>query len=217
MWTRATRTVCPAPSGWGDRPEASTLAGLTIGVPIQATEVELEPAVRAGLDRAIDAFGEAGAKIHSVDLAGWDPHGARRAGLLISEAEGAVEMADLIDRPGAVSPELGGMLRYGRDMPSGKLVRAWATVRAAGAACLRALAGVDALLMPTASQRAFAFGDPVPENQADLTALANFAGCPAVAIPVGGDGLPASVQLLGPPWSEARLTRWAEALAPRLS
>ena len=44
------------------------------------------------------------------------------------------------------------------------------------------LAQCDVLAMPAAPQRAFAFGTPVPANQADLTAYANMAGNPALSL-----------------------------------
>ena len=70
------------------------------------------------------------------------------------------------------------------------------------------------LLMPTAPQAAFPHGGRAPASQADFTGLANIAGLPAIALPSGwtADGLPVSVQLVGPAGSERRLI----ALARRL-
>ena len=82
-----------------------------------------------------------------------------------------------------------------------------------GMGALRALDDCDLLLMPTAPQRAFAFGTPVPPDQADFTALANIAGLPAIAIPWPSDGLPASVQLVGRAYAEAQIVGIAEALS----
>lgn len=207
----------PAPKGWSARPDLS-LRGVRLGVPRQIESVETEPEVREGLARAAAAAEDAGAEVREIDLPGWDPARARRGGLLLTEAEGAVECADLLAAEGAVSDHFRGLLEYGARAPSARIVEALARIRAAAAACARGLAEADALLLPTAPQRAFRFGDPVPANQSEFTALANFAGAPAVALPVPlpGEALPASVQLLGPAWSEARLTAWAEALEARL-
>ena len=70
------------------------------------------------------------------------------------------------------------------------------------------------LLMPTAPQAAFAHGTRAPVNQADFTGLANIAGLPAIALPSGwsDDGLPVSVQLVGPAGSERRLISLARQL-----
>src|SRR5262249_33481580 len=47
-----------------------------------------------------------------------------------------------------------------------------------------------------------------------LVGFANFAGLPTLVVPAGraDDGLPAGVQIAGPPWSELRLLEIAHAL-----
>lgn len=207
-----------APDAWEVRPKLR-LNGLVLGVPRQLDDVDLEPEVQAAFNRACDAVRALGATVTQIDLAGWEPRDASKAGLLIIEAEGAVELAHLLEVEGALSQNLRGLLTYGRDMPSAKLVWAYRQMQAVGDAMARAPGDVDAVFLPTTPQRAFPHGTRPPTNQADLTALANFSGCPAVAlpVPVPGEDLPASVQLVGPRWSEARLTVLAEALAPALS
>lgn len=207
-----------APSGWADRPDIG-VTGATLGVPRQLAQVPLEEAVQKAFDRSLCAARAQGARIVEIDLPGWTPAKARRAGLMLIEAEGAVALSDLMETEGALSPGLHAMLAYGRDARSTKVVAAWQEVRAVSDAVTRAFSAVDGLILPTTSHRAFAHGVPAPVDQADLTTPANFAGCPAVAlpVPVPGDDLPASVQILGARWSEARLTAWAEALAPALT
>jgi aspartyl-tRNA(Asn)/glutamyl-tRNA(Gln) amidotransferase subunit A len=75
-----------------------------------------------------------------------------------------------------------------------------------------ALAGVDALLTPTAPTVAWRLGerlaDPLAMYLGDVTTcLANLAGSPAVSVPAGSAeyGLPCGAQLLGRPFDEARL------------
>lgn len=204
----------PAPPSWQSRPDRADLHGLCFGVPAQLAGVDCEAPILSGLRKAREALGELGANVVDLDVSGWQPQAARRAGLCLVEAEAAVELAEFLDRPDAMTVGLRALLSYGRDLPAGKLVAALTMIRATRAAGLRALAEVDAILLPVAPQRAFAHSAPVPGNQADLTALANVAGCPSVAIPVAGDGLPAAVQIIGRPWSEATLTRWAEMLLP---
>jgi aspartyl-tRNA(Asn)/glutamyl-tRNA(Gln) amidotransferase subunit A len=79
---------------------------------------------------------------------------------------------------------------------------------------IEALGADGVLLMPTAPQAAFAHGTRAPVNQADFTGLANIAGLPAIALPSGWshDGLPVSVQLVGPAGSEKRLIKLAKTL-----
>ncbi|MEM9198936.1 MAG: amidase [Pseudomonadota bacterium] len=194
---------------------AQPLAGVRFGLP--HLPGGFDPA-DAGLARWCSAARSLGATIVEADLTGWDPGPSRRAGLLLAEAEGAVALADLLAQPGALSPGFAAALRYGRDAPSAKLVAALAQIRAAAAAAQRGLKGRDALVLPTAPQGAFPHGDPVPSNQADLTALANFAGLPALSIPVPDPdgGLPGAVQLIGPAFSDRKLIGWAAALQDAL-
>ena len=78
-------------------------------------------------------------------------------------------------------------------------------------------AGVDVIIAPTSPTTAFTIGersdDPLAMYLADvLTIPANLAGIPSVAIPCGfAEGLPVSVQIMGPAFAEGRILRVAEA------
>jgi aspartyl-tRNA(Asn)/glutamyl-tRNA(Gln) amidotransferase subunit A len=204
----------PAPRGWRAVPEgAATLHGLRIGLPRPIQAAPMEDAIRAGWDQAAARLRDLGALVEPADVPGWDPGAARRAGLLLIEAEAAALHADLLASPTGTTQAFRAALAYGRDAGTVRLARALfrlAEVRAGG---LRALDACDALLLPTAPQRAFAHGTPTPEDQADFTALANIAGLPAITIPWPAAGLPASVQLVGHAWDEARLVGIAEAIS----
>jgi aspartyl-tRNA(Asn)/glutamyl-tRNA(Gln) amidotransferase subunit A len=66
--------------------------------------------------------------------------------------------------------------------------------------------------LPTAPQTAFDLRNPAPANQADLTAMANMAGLPAITLalrcPPGQ--MPAGLQIVGRRGDDARLLAWAE-------
>lgn len=207
-----------APKDWAVRDECSDLKGLRFGVPAQLDQIDCEPQIRVGFQRATAVLSDLGADIVTCNLKGWMPEEARRAGLLIIEAEGAVELADLMQQDGALSQGLVRLLSYGRAAPSHRLIAAAKEVRRTGAAVIRAFDHVDGLIMPTTPQRAFPHGQPAPANQAILTAPANFAGCPALTLPVAlpDQILPAALQIVGPKWSEARLTQWGEIIAGML-
>ena len=100
------------------------------------------------------------------------------------------------------------MLEYGRDLPQDRIDAAYAHIKE-----LRETDVPDFILMPTAPQTAFKFGDPVPSNQADFTAYANLAERPAIAFPLGKDrrDLPASAQIVGPRGREADLVATVRA------
>jgi aspartyl-tRNA(Asn)/glutamyl-tRNA(Gln) amidotransferase subunit A len=204
------------PSEWHRSP-ASVVAveSCTIGVPDYAALADCEPAVLKGFSAFLDRLGPAGVTLQPIDIAGWDPGKARRAGLLLSEAEGGALIGADLDRGGdGFSDGFRTLIDYGRSVRGERLASAYREIEALRLATQAALRHVDAILLPTAPQRAFAHGTPAPVNQADFTAIANIAGCPAVAfpLPAGDGGMPISAQVVGPRWSEHRLLAIAEYL-----
>lgn len=88
-----------------------------------------------------------------------------------------------------------------------------------GADFARAFAACDAVALPTAPTAAFRLGertgDPLRMYLSDVfTTAANLAGLPAVTVPTGidGDGLPLSLQLIGPALREETLLTLAAAV-----
>ncbi|MDP9375925.1 MAG: Asp-tRNA(Asn)/Glu-tRNA(Gln) amidotransferase subunit GatA [Chloroflexota bacterium] len=81
----------------------------------------------------------------------------------------------------------------------------------------RAFAAVDVIAAPTSATTAFRIGertaDPYAMYSTDvLTIPANLAGIPSVAVPCGfADGLPVSLQIMGPAFAEDRILRAADA------
>ncbi len=85
---------------------------------------------------------------------------------------------------------------------------------------LRVFATVDALLTPTTPTTAFPLGqisDPVEMYQQDVfTVPASLAGIPALALPCGFKaGLPVSIQLMGPHFSDLQLLEVGSAYQTR--
>jgi amidase len=163
--------------------------------------VDVDPAVDAAVDRALAAAGLAAGDVAGPDLAAID----RVAGVIIDgEAYRANEY---------LLPHLDRLSRHSRDgMASG------ATITDADLAAAReALGPIRAwfaerfedypfLAMPTLVGAPPLIGGPrIPLTV--LTMPVNLAGLPALALPVpdGPAGLPASLQLIGPPGSEERL------------
>ena len=194
--------------------DRADLAGVTLGIVASLDRVGMDSDVRSAFARSIEILEGLGASIRRIDLPGYDPAAARRAGLLVCEAEGAVvhERA-MTESPGAFSDGFRRMLEYGRDAASARLVKAERMTETAGWELRGALRVVDLIVSPTAPQSAFPFDGPVPVSQADLTAIANFGGCPAVSVPCGltRRGLPIGLQLIGPPFGERALLAAARA------
>jgi aspartyl-tRNA(Asn)/glutamyl-tRNA(Gln) amidotransferase subunit A len=205
-----------APEGWsGQVVDGNSLKGVVIGYPDAAALTECEDAVLAAFELTLKRGQAAGATLRKVVVEGWNPGQARRHGLLVSEAEaGSLLAGDLERNPQGFSEGFRKLLDYGRSASAERLARAYWELDRVKLAFFQCMEGLDALLMPTAPQRAFPHGAAVPANQADFTALANFAGVPAVAFPVpASDGrAPASVQLVGMPFSEGKLLRIAKLL-----
>ena len=93
--------------------------------------------------------------------------------------------------------------------------RSW--LQAPGAGLNRQLDELDVVISPSAPQTAFPATEPAPPNQADLTAIANFAGCPAISLPLSSsDALPAGLQLMARPGADGPLLDLAQRIETTL-
>lgn len=187
-------------------PEETDLGGLVFGWPAEVDSCEIEPAVQGVIDAALDLLRAGGVTIRQVKLGLGELSLLRRAALLVIEAEGAVALERLWDsHPEAFSETLAGMLAFGRDAPASKYVKAFRRIEDAGERINAALEEVDALVLPTVPQTAFSADARVPVNQADLTSIANYAGTPAISLPLPTEGAPVGLQLVGGFYDDAKL------------
>jgi len=206
----------PAPAGWHAVPPAQlNPSAPRLGLPQPVLDALMEDAIRVAWGGAIAHARDLGWQVGPISVVGWEPSAARRAGLLLIEAEAAALHAELIDDPQAATPDFRSALAFGRDAGTTRLMRAMFRIAEVRGAVLRALDTCDVLLLPTAPQRAFLHGTKVPPDQADFCAPANMAGLPAIAFPwpAADGGLPCSIQLIGRPYAEAQLVALAEALS----
>jgi aspartyl-tRNA(Asn)/glutamyl-tRNA(Gln) amidotransferase subunit A len=145
---------------------------------------------------------------------------ARRAGLIICEAELANSLSEILKSGGeGVSTFLRDMIAFGAAKSAPQIAAAHALIDDAELILRAQLDGVDAIFWPTAPQTAFEFSAPVPANQADFTCLANFIGAPAISIPapVANGALPVGLQLMSPNGSDENLLALAEKIEALLS
>jgi aspartyl-tRNA(Asn)/glutamyl-tRNA(Gln) amidotransferase subunit A len=191
------------------------LAGARIGRLRFADHVSVEPEVALRFDEMYARLVAAGASLADVAAPAEWFGGARKAGLLLCEAEGAVALADLRGHPGAMSEGLARLLDYGAQQSAAKLAAAQRALLDVREQVGGAFARLDALILPTAPHVAFPHSQAAPATQADLTAFANAAGCPAVTMPMGPgrDGLPTSLQIVTAPGRD----EWAIALAGEIA
>ena len=188
--------------------------GLTIGhARGWAQDPEAVPGLLDRLDDAAAALSRLGPRIAVVELPDYAPF--EEAGSVILRAEAWEVHREGLARRGA---------RYGRAASRGLLSGAVLTpaeVSAARAEAARltarlgaAMAGVDALLLPTTLGPAPPLADfrEGPRWTPMRTIPFNMAGWPAISVPCGFvDGLPVGMQLAGPPGAEGLICALAAA------
>lgn len=177
-------------------------------VPSDLAALGVAPDVAALFEAQLAVFEAQGHALLRVSFADYGFAAARRAGLLVCEGDLLIEHgADRLAQPQNFSPSLAAMLDFAaaKDLPS--LARAHRVIDAAALRVHDWFSHADFVLLPSAPQRAFAFGGAVPANQADLTSIANMSGVPAVSVPmrVAQGELPAGLQIIGPHGSDSAL------------
>lgn len=181
--------------------------------PADVDALGLQAEVQAAYDAALATLVAGGARLRRLDLAGWDFARARRAGLLLVEADLLHEhAADWATQPQNFSPELRGLLQWAERQPASAVARAQRVLAAARVEVRRWWAHGHVMLLPTAPQTAFPHGRPVPAHAADLTSLANLAGVPAVSLPlpVPPGALPVGLMAMAARGHEALLAGLAD-------
>ncbi|MEN6425243.1 MAG: Asp-tRNA(Asn)/Glu-tRNA(Gln) amidotransferase subunit GatA [Phycisphaerales bacterium] len=212
--------------------------GLRIGV-ASGFNAGADPAVRQAIDRAVDGYRDAGARIVEVAMPHLDY--AIAAYYVIATAEASSNLArydgvhyghrtpnpaDYVEvysksREEAFGKEVKRRIMLGTyALSSGyydayylKALKVRNLIRGD---FVRAFERCDCLVMPVAPTTAFRFGekvdDPLKMYLSDIYTIAvNLAGIPGISVPAGLDeaGLPIGLQLIGPAFSEARLLRIA--------
>ncbi|WP_057634115.1 amidase [Stenotrophomonas humi] len=189
-------------------------APLRIGVVDFGDAADVAPDVQAAFEEGLRVLTGLGHRLQRLPSPVFASGRARRAGLLMCEAELLVEHADAWagDRS-RFSPLLVKLMSWAEGRSAAELAAASQLADRGQVQLQQWLAQCDVLVMPTAPQRAFAFGTPAPASQADLTAYANLAGNPALSVPlpVAAGALPVGMQLVGTLGDELQLIALADA------
>jgi len=230
----AAATACSAAIGQGVR-------GLRVGVPRHLLEAGVAPDVLAAFEASLEALARLGVEIDTVEL----PHSRHAIAVyyLVATAEassnlarydgvryGACVEADSIadlyarTRSAGFGAEVKRRIMLGTYALSAGYAEAFylkaqAVRRLIQQDFVRALAGRQAIALPTSPTTAFRLGervaDPLQMYLSDVfTVGPSLAGLPSISVPMGtaADGLPVGLQLTGRAWDDAMVYRLAHAL-----
>ena len=164
--------------------------------------IDAHPAITDAVRRALDLTGWAW---RDVEVPGWDD-ATMQAGLLLVVEAWHSDAELVADDPDGIGEDVRSRLELGSAFDDAAVRAAWLAQREWQATLERVFDDVDVLVTPTLT-----IFPPRIEEGEDLLASrctlpVNLAGVPALSLPVPARGpLPASIQLIGPAHSEARL------------
>lgn len=232
-------TSAPAPVPDYRAALTGTIAGLRVGVPREFFVEGMEPGVETAVRAALRQLEELGAHLIEISLP-TSKYGVP-VYYIIAPAEASANLARfdgvkyglsldeetllatyLETRRAGFGPEVKRRIMLGAYALSSGYYDAY-YLKAQKARTLikaefdRAYADVDVIVSATSPTTAFRIGersdDPLQMYLADiLTIPANLAGIPSIAVPCGfADGLPVSLQIMGPAFAEDLILRVADA------
>jgi len=175
----------------------------------------LQEAVASTFSATKGLLNHLGVELKKCRLPDYDPSPARRIGLVVCEVElFSIMQEKLSSEPYAFSTELKKFLDYGATISESQYLKTLQKIDNIKTQTLKLFDEYDVIISPTTPQSAFLFANQVPVDQADFTALANFAGCPAISIPMQmADGLPpVGLQLMTAPGRDEKALSIAAVL-----
>jgi aspartyl-tRNA(Asn)/glutamyl-tRNA(Gln) amidotransferase subunit A len=198
------------------------LGGLRLAVAEAPFEIPLSPEVAGLYDRAIERLSAVDATARRITLPPIEPLNVLRRVIMLAEV--AARHEDLVRRGrDQYNPTTIARLEPGFEVAATTYLRAltW-RAEAVRRFCRDVFADADVLVLP-------AMAEPVPrlDDAADTESYMrlvngmghficpfNYLGLPCLTLPIGrtGNGLPMAIQLVGPPFAEARLLRLAHRL-----
>jgi amidase len=176
------------------------------GAPVPARIGRLRLPAEARIDAAIDrALAAAGLEVVEVDLPGWDAATGAAMAILGAEAWSA-HGALWRTHAGDLSPDVAARLESSSHLAPGDVAAARRQGRAWEVELAAVLETVDLIALPTLAGPPPALEDAPELTRIRYAAPFNLAGCPALSMPVAtATGFPASLQIAGPPGTEARI------------
>jgi aspartyl-tRNA(Asn)/glutamyl-tRNA(Gln) amidotransferase subunit A len=192
----------------------ASLEGVRIGLPHPWLEFPTEAAVRTAFDTALGAAVDLGATLVELTITELDPPG--QVGEVFAPEVAAIHRTMFRDHRAEYGTETAKRIAGTLDVEQDQHIAAKRWQAGLRNAALRAFASVDLLATPTVAARSKTIGDDrIRFDGHDLDYRAawssfsspvNQLGYPALTLPLPiPDGPPASLQLIGPAWSEHRL------------
>ena len=195
-----------------------------IAVPAREQLGELDEGWAEAYEAAVAQLAAAGAELRTLDLAPFTEAAAMLyEGAFVAErytAVGSFVDKALAEGDDSLDPTVAGIITRARDIPAHRLYADTDRLAALRARALAELADADALLLPTTPGHptlAEVAADPLGANArlGRFTNSTNLFDLAAVAAPAGEvNGLPFGVMLVGPAFTDERLTRIAALLQP---
>ncbi|MDE0800437.1 MAG: amidase [Rhodospirillaceae bacterium] len=194
-----------------------SLTGLKIGYFADLNTVNggtVDPAVSVAYAKAINRLRDLGARLGTVTWDGYDPAFVLPKAMLLIEADLAnIHMDMLNENPLGFTALFRSGIDFGLAQSAPKLAKALRIIEQVRPVARRLFSSMDALVTPTTPVPAFSFDTAMPKTITTFTAFANYAGCPALSVPMGKTegGLPLGLQVVTPKRKEATALRIGSA------
>ena len=202
----------------------AALDGVRVGIPAELMTIPFEPAVEAGFVRARRAFEGLGARVSEVSVP-LLAHATEINNAIVAPETAAQharwQQGWFRDRTIRYGEDVAGLLAIGAAVPGSATILAQRDRVELGRQLDRCFAdGADILITPTQPTTATPREGAAPDLDAMIHFLCGFSltGVPALALPCGADdnGLPVSVQIVGPRLHDPRVLAVGQALEAAL-
>ena len=158
-------------------------------VPNQIFNNVINKDVIEGFKEALLKIGKNGINIEYNDMHFWEPNFHRKLLLKIVENEGAKNLKELLENKASyITEHLRNNLFFGKSIDKQEIKNIRLELEILKNQIKTIYKEFDLVLMPTTPQNSFNIKDKPPENQANLTSLANIADLPAISLPYKNGG-----------------------------
>ena len=158
-------------------------------VPNQIFNNDINKDVIEGFKEALSKIGKNGINVEYNDMNFWEPNFHRKLLLKIVENEGAKNLKELLENKASyITEHLRNNLFFGKSIDKQEIKNIRLELEILKNQIKTIYKEFDLILMPTTPQNSFNIKDKPPENQANLTSLANIADLPAISLPYKNGG-----------------------------